>query len=1110
MNDQREFTENVIQVLKKNMPECLDDAKGIIGKTFQKSSKKDSNSTHASHKGDPHKCLKELNGIEIHNSFQKKRLEKLIKLIKNSGKNKKDFINELEKLSCKIEKCEQNKNRKKGITIALKDFSSSKIIGKFMEKRHSNTGNFLKMFCEQISKILLIEDEKEFIKQAMLLFEKWSNCTFSIISKNNKKNATAFCKEALKIVKEIYEKLEKFSNTSSHEERNVEKQNSPPVPPQSKSPHGDNSPETGANPGKTAHSPQSKFQNTQSTVAQHQTAEQQELSTNIKNLKLYGNKLAEIDWRHGLKTRIINNTRMLIQISGLEGSKKIAALNSNITNAIEILGYCSMVMVGSNDVDKGVLKNISEEACRFLDNSCEYLKSIKNLPDSVTKNLIRAKAEVETFRKPSQNNQAIRKNPYRPLPKRPLPKRPLPRDAIEQINILRRIGTELNKKLDKNSIWLSAAGQKVLSSIEGLKTTGGVSENQYCLADILENIINLKNYIQSDKNAYAAAKEIFEAARKLLKIWLTELNKDMQNKDIQKYKQFITDLLNRYQKMYPQRLIPEISVLPPEKEKEYQTLINEKAEGVNHCLEKFRNMDTTDIHFQKVLDYIKGLPGLLKRRTNKNMSNSEEMKSLNSYIGATVITCKEGLVIGDVGNREYSKAIFELLKALCDELDIRIQYYKETYKDTNSDSVLLEECEKILEEGRKVIKKFNDMIAQSNREQSSDKTPNSAQSQSTNSTGPKAPPAPPTQRNSAPKTVTGTAAKPAGDHDALMEDIRNTGKKSQDSDTTATTVAPLPTTQAPPAEQSEKQLKNPTDGVPNSASPKEGLPDQVSDTQDQGQDSSVAPANLKPNPMEQIRRFRKATAGDDDHDYDYTDALPGQGDSTSAQAPLAPPDPANAAVAAAPVNPAPQAPPPPPRKSPLGTAASVNPAPAPAVAAADTAAPPPDPAPAKDQLLEQIRKGKRLKKAEDRKIPQAAQSESNNDMGRTMLNAFAARFNSSQNRYKNGYISSEDATKMLTQLCKEVKNLNSESDFEKYSEEIKNFDEGLSRSLTSQNNVSEREALKGLQNNELKKLKMLVGELIKTNDKNTNDKNKRKRILAGVDGIVKSINGEWE
>ena len=251
---------------------------------------------------------------------------------------------------------------------------------------------------------------------------------------------------------------------------------------------------------------------------------------------------------------------------------------------------------------------------------------------------------------------------------------------------------------------------------------------------------------------------------------------------------------------------------------------------------------------------------------------------------------------------------------------------------------------------------------------------------------------------------------------------------------------------------------------------------------------------------------RNAISGDNDYDDDYDDDYEDQNQARKQPAPGTNPA-AAPAVAAAPVNPVPTAPPPPPRKSPPGTAASVNPAPAPAVAAADTAAPPPDPAPAKDQLLEQIRKGKRLKKAEDRKIPQAAQqaaqSESN-DMGRTMLNAFAARFNSSQNRYKNRYISSEDATKMLTQLCKEVKNLNSESGFEKYSEEIKNFDEGLSRSLTSQNNVSEREALEGLQN-KLEKLKEFVGEFRKTNDKN-----KRKRILAGVDGIVKSINGEWE
>ena len=98
---------------------------------------------------------------------------------------------------------------------------------------------------------------------------------------------------------------------------------------------------------------------------------------------------------------------------------------------------------------------------------------------------------------------------------------------------------------------------------------------------------------------------------------------------------------------------------------------------------------------------------------------------------------------------------------------------------------------------------------------------------------------------------------------------------------------------------------------------------------------------------------------------------------------------------------------------------------------------------------------------------------------------------------QNEYINSQDAGETFTQLCKEVQNLNSEGDFEKYSKKIRDFDKSLSRSLTHFSTKDEEE---------YGRLNEIVGNCVTLEElareySETNDENKRAEILVSVDSL---------
>ncbi len=1040
-----EVFEKLVQLTRKFVPEGhLDKVLGSVGRLFSK--KTNASKTNASTTNKRSNFSAEFSGVEKYinelppGKYKKAYKEMLARVKKIHIAHEKDatvLTTELDKILAKISGA-TSENYVQVILDALIDFFNSPIIKKFMKKGHSNTGKFLGEFYNRFSKttkninVTRIDDAtSEKISSFIIsFFEEWADCSSSIIPRNLKGNGkdskmkrertVAFCKKTLKKAGEISNKLKELHSQSNSANKST----------QDKSEKGKTS--THQNP-KTAAKPESKSKppiavSSSAAKAQEKTTKPTlEILAGIKELKTIGIKLLTKapDWKKGIRGKVLN------WINGLKESEEINILNSNITGAKDILVNCYFIL----PVDENV-KIIAKKARDLLSNLCEYLGHTENLTDNIEKNIEEGREKVKEYdRSPFSNSDATppSSDPQKTPKPRPLPKLPVPKDVKDRRNKciadLKEIKSELNRETDGNPVWRSRAGQNVLNFIEALKTTEDASKNQYPAAHILENIfINLKDDIQNDVNLYDTVKKIFETVRNLLETLLTELKHTRE--DIK----YITDILSKYKEL-PPRPIQNNSVLSPEEEKKWQHRISEKAEVRERCREMFKNPDINDKTapvFKVVRDFIQRL----SRRSG--ITPGKEMLDLSSDIGTIVSICNGSMLYGD--NRKYVRAMFDFLKALCDELDIRIQYHKAAYPKSSLDNYY----EKSLNEGRETIGKFKLARQQTSSsrplphppaskamgERKSDETPppqlppRPAKSQPSVS-APAAPPAPPAP--AAPKT-TPTDSKPAVNED-LLKQVRE-GKK----------LRKVQGSELPNDDNSRK-------------SHKEG--NSINDMLQKG-----------------VNNRRRFIEDDDDNDDDYTDIeqdkivkAPTVSSSAEAASKKAPPAPAA------------------PKTSPRSANST--------------------PSNGRSALNEEIIKGKKLRKVQgsestnddnSRKSHKDGNSESNQEH-RDWRKSLTNRVGTSNPQ--NEYINSQDAGETFTQLCKEVQNLNSEGDFEKYSKKIRDFDKSLSRSLTHFSTKDEEE---------YGRLNEIVGNCVTLEElareySETNDENKRAEILVSVDSL---------
>ena len=1051
-----EVFEKLVQLTRKFVPEGHFDEvlgsegknKNFIGRLFSKKTNASATNKRSNFGAELKNLKTDVNKLSPNKD--KKVIEKILARVeKIYGAHKKDatvLTNELDKILAKISGA-TSENYVQVILDALIDFFNSPIIKKFMKKGHSNTGKFLGEFYNRFSKttkninVTRIDDAtSEKISSFIIsFFEEWADCSSSIIPRNlkdggkNKEKTVAFCKKTLKKAGEISNKLKELHSQNSQS-------NSANKSTQDKSEKGKTS--THQNP-KTVAKPESKSKppiavSSSAAKAQEKTTKPTlEILAGIKELKTIRIKLLTKapDWKKGIRGKVLN------WINGLKESEEINILNSNITGARDILVNCYFIL----PVDENV-KIIAKKARDLLSNLCEYLGHTENLTDNIEKNIEEGREKVKEYdRSPFSNSDATppSSDPQKTPKPRPLPKLPVPKDVKDRRNKciadLKEIKSELNRETDGNPVWRSRAGQNVLNFIEDLKTTEDASKNQYPAAHILENIfINLKDDIQNDVNVYDTVKKIFETVRNLLETLLTELKHTRE--DIK----YITDILNKYKEL-PPRPIQNNSVLSPEEEKKWQHRISEKAEVRERCREMFKNPDINDKTapvFKVVRDFIQRL----SRRSG--ITPGKEMLDLSSNIGSIVSICNGSMLYRD--NRKYVRAMFDFLKALCDELDIRIQYHKAAYPKSPLDSYY----EKSLNEGREIIGKFkldrqqtsssrplpHPPASKAMGERKSDETPppqlppRPAKSQPSVS-APAAPPAPPAP--AAPKT-TPTDSKPAVNED-LLKQVRE-GKK----------LRKVQGSESPNDDNSRK-------------SHKEG--NSINDMLQKG-----------------VNNRRRFIEDDDDNDDDYTDI-------EQDKIVKAPTVSSSAETASKKAPPAPAAP-----ETPHGSANST-------------------PSNGRSALNEEIIKGKKLRKVQgsestnddnSRKSHKDGNSESNQEH-RDWRKSLTNRVGNPQNEY----INSQDAGETFTQLCKEVQNLNSEGDFKEYLEKIKNFDEILSRSLTfySNQNRSEYEALEEFKN-KYKRLEEFFKKFMETNDED-----KKEEVLVNVSELANSINNsdsEWD
>lgn len=769
-----EVFEKLVQLTRKFVPEGhLDKVLGSVGRLFSK--KTNASKTNASTTNKRSNFSAEFSGVEKYinelppGKYKKAYKEMLARVKKIHIAHEKDatvLTNELDKILAKISGA-TSENYVQVILDALIDFFNSPIIKKFMKKGHSNTGKFLGEFYNRFSKttkninVTRIDDAtSEKISSFIIsFFEEWADCSSSIIPRNLRGNGkdskmkregtSAFREEVLDEVRKISNKLKELHSQSNSANKST----------QDKSEKGKTS--THQNP-KTVAKPESKSKppiavSSSAAKAQEKTTKPTlEILAGIKELKTIGIKLPTKapDWKKGIRGKVLN------WINGLKESEEINILNSNITGAKDILVNCYFIL----PVDENV-KIIAKKARDLLSNLCEYLGHTENLTDNIEKNIEEGREKVKEYdRSPFSNSDATppSSDPQKTPKPRPLPKLPVPKDVKDRRNKciadLKEIKSELNRETDGNPVWRSRAGQNVLNFIEALKTTEDASKNQYPAAHILENIfINLKDDIQNDVNVYDTVKKIFETVRNLLETLLTELKHTRE--DIK----YITDILNKYKEL-PPRPIQNNSVLSPEEEKKWQHRISEKAEVRERCREMFKNPDINDKTapvFKVVRDFIQRL----SRRSG--ITPGKEMLDLSSDIETIVSICNGSMLYGD--NRKYVRAMFDFLKALCDELDIRIQYHKAAYPKSSLDNYY----EKSLNEGRETIGKFK-LARQPDKTPPPPLPPRPAKSQPSVS-APAAPPAPPAP--AAPKTSPRSAnSTPSNGRSALNEEIIK-GKK---------------------------------------------------------------------------------------------------------------------------------------------------------------------------------------------------------------------------------------------------------------------------------------------------------------------------------------------